>query len=93
MRRFVLSLACAASLCAPGFAQSDNPAWVDDMTAQIAEELQCEVGYLISMREYELGGRDVEEARVQCVDGRRFDATRSAPDPWFTFKECGEQVC
>lgn len=91
--RTILSAAVLALSAGQAVAQAQNPAWVDQLVGQIAEDLRCEVGYLISMREYELGGRQVEEARVQCVDGRRFDASRAAPDPLFTFKECGEQVC
>lgn len=79
---------------APAFGQAQNPAWVDELAAQIADEQQCEVGYLITMHEYDLGGRHVEEARVQCVDGRRFDASRATPPgEAFTIKVCGEQVC
>lgn len=92
--RFVIALAVGGVLFAvPAFPQAQNPAWVDELSGQAAETLNCEVGYLIHMREYDLGGRHVEEARLQCVDGRRYDASRATPDPGFTFKECGEQVC
>lgn len=92
MRRFIFG-ALVALTPAFAFAQADNPAWVDQLTEQAARTLGCEVGYLVSMREYRLGERDIEEARLQCVDGRRFDASRASPDPAFTFKACGEQVC
>lgn len=96
MRRLALiASAIILALTPSAFGQAANPAWVDELTAQIADEQQCEVGYLLTMREYDLGGRHVEEARVQCVDGRRFDASRAMPPPEtpFTIKECGEQVC
>ncbi|MBK8458067.1 MAG: hypothetical protein IPL47_13955 [Phyllobacteriaceae bacterium] len=73
--------------------QAENPAWVEAMSAQAAQSLQCEVAYLINMREFDLGSRHIEEARLQCVDGRRYDASRATPDPAFTFAECKEQVC
>lgn len=93
MRTLGLLVALAVATAQGAFAQAENPAWVDQLSGQIADDLGCEVGYLVSMREYELGGRHVEEARVQCVDGRRFDAARSEPAILFTFKACGEQVC
>ena len=89
----LLAVLVSASWSAGAWAQAENPAWVDDVVAQVAESLQCEVAYLIRMREYDLGSRHVEEARLQCVDGRRYDASRATPDPAFTFAECKEQVC
>lgn len=93
MRRLGLIVSASLLAVSAAFAQTQNPAWVDELSAQAAEAEQCEVGYLITMREYDLGGRHVEEARIQCVDGRRFDASRATPDEAFAFKECGEQVC
>lgn len=80
-----------APACA--LAQTDNPAWLEQLEEQIAAEEQCEVGFYIFVNEEKLGGRTVHEARVQCVDGRQFDASRSEQDPKFTISECGTRVC
>ena len=75
------SLLAAAVLALAGHeavAQSNNPAWLDPLKAEI---------------ESELAGRRLYEARVQCADGRMFDASRQEPDPHFKFQACGVQVC
>ncbi len=77
----------------PAFAQAENPAWLEQLETQIAAEEQCEVGFYIFVNEEKLGGRTVQEARVQCVDGRQFDAKRAEQDPKFTISECGTRVC
>jgi hypothetical protein len=74
-------------------AQTDEHAWLDQLEEQIAAEEQCEVGFYILVNEQKLGGRTVYEARLQCVDGRQFDAARAEPDPKFTISECGTRVC
>ncbi|MFZ1679753.1 MAG: hypothetical protein WAT70_01930 [Rhizobiaceae bacterium] len=91
-RLFVTCLALML-LAAPAWAQADNPYWLDEMSEQLALDHECEVGFLITMREYDIGTRHIEEATVQCVDGRRFDAFREAPAASFTIRPCGEQVC
>ena len=45
------------------------------------------------MREGELGTSRYYEARVQCVDGRMFDASRTEPEEKFTIRPCGVAVC
>jgi hypothetical protein len=74
-------------------AQSSDPAWLDDLTFQIATFKQCEVAYILNMREGSLGGQNTYEARVQCEDGRMFDASRIGDDAPFTFEKCEIQVC
>ena len=74
-------------------AQSSDPAWLDDVRAQAAVELSCEVTYFVNIDEGELGGRKTFSARVQCADGRRFDATRTEPEETFEFRTCDTQVC
>jgi hypothetical protein len=78
---------------AHALAQTENPAWLEQLDEQIAAEEQCEVGFYIFVNEEKLGGRNLQEARVQCVDGRQFDASRSEQDPKFTISECGTRVC
>lgn len=74
-------------------AQTDNPAWLDQLADQIATAEQCEVGFYIFVDEGEQGGLKTQTARVQCVDGRQFDAARTEPETAFTIKECGTRVC
>ncbi|RST84320.1 hypothetical protein EJC49_21470 [Aquibium carbonis] len=90
-----LAVAAASLLLVSGtsFAQTGNPAWLEQLELQIASEEQCEVGFYIYVNEEKLGGRTVQEARAQCVDGRQFDASRTEPDSRFTISECGTRVC
>ncbi|MEQ8479850.1 MAG: hypothetical protein RIC18_04260 [Hoeflea sp.] len=74
-------------------AQSSDPAWLDDLSAQLAREKQCAVEYYLNIREGDLAGRLTFEARAQCADGRQFDAARTEPDRTFAISECGVQVC
>ena len=92
---FRLAAIAAGLLFAPvqAVAQTDNPAWLEQLEEQIAAEEECEVGFYILVNEEKLVGRVIQEARVQCVDGRQFDASRSEPDAKFTINECGTRVC
>ena len=85
----------AGLLIAPitAIAQTDNPAWLEQLEEQLAFEEECEVGFYILVNEEKLGGRTTQIARAQCVDGRQFDASRSEPDAKFTISECGTRVC
>ena len=90
----LLSAACLAlALPATAIAQSSDPAWLDEMNFQLRAEKQCEVSYLIRVREGTLGEKPTYEARVQCIDGRMFDATRIGETEPFTFKACELQAC
>ncbi len=92
--RFTTTIAVLAMLTAtPSFAQSSDPAWLDDLSFEIENVKQCKISYLIKVHEGELGGRKTYEARVQCEDGRMFDATRIGDGEEFTFKACEQQVC
>ncbi|QDY99635.1 hypothetical protein FQ775_04180 [Nitratireductor mangrovi] len=92
-KAFSTSHLALLAMALPAIAQSTDPAWLDQVAQEIAAAEQCEVGYFIKVREYELGGRRVYEARVQCVDGRQFDASRAEPDPTFSFAACEVRVC
>lgn len=74
-------------------AQSNDPAWLDEIKDQAAQVEACEVTYFLNINETELGGRLIHEARIQCADGRMFDATRQEPSEVFEFKTCEIQVC
>jgi hypothetical protein len=89
----ILAIAALVMLTvSPANAQLE-PAWLEDVTAQALIELDCEVAYFMSNSEEELGGRLMQEARMQCADGRQFDAVRVSPAEEFTFKTCDTQVC
>lgn len=88
-----IALAALLATSSSVFAQSSDPAWLEDMNLQIMLSEECEVSYIVSMREGKLGAKNTYEARVQCVDGRMFDASRIGDDEPFTFKACEIQVC
>jgi hypothetical protein len=93
MTRITSLLAALALAGGPAIAQSNNPAWLDQLKSEIATAKSCDVTLFINIRESELGGRRLYEARVQCTDGRMFDASRQEPDPHFNFQACEVQVC
>ncbi|GIL01628.1 MAG: hypothetical protein BroJett030_15270 [Alphaproteobacteria bacterium] len=93
--RAVAFVITAGLLLAPqaSFGQSSDPAWLDDLKEQIAFDKQCEIAYLLNVREGVLGGQPTYEARVQCADGRMFDASRVGSTGYFEFKACEIQAC
>ena len=89
----ILAAFASLLLTAPyAIAQSTNPAWLDEVTMQLALEEQCNVGYFISMKETELAGQLYFEARAQCEDGRQFDAVREGRIQPFKITKCKETV-
>lgn len=91
--RFCLVLLFVTGWAAATSAQSSDPAWLDTLRSQLQLDEACEVNYFINMREGRLGANDYYEARVQCVDGRMFDASRTEPEEKFTIRPCGRAVC
>ena len=90
----ILAGAVFLGLSATGsMAQSTDPAWLDDLGMQLRSELECEPNIYINMHEGVLGTNKVYEARVQCLDGRMFDASRVEPDKTFTIRACEIAVC
>lgn len=85
--------ALAVLLAAPAAAQSSDPAWLDALNDQLLAEKECEVVYYIRMEEREIGGQTTYEARVQCSDGRQFDAWRMTPEPDFELRRCEVELC
>lgn len=92
-RTLCLAFAAALALVPLAHAQSANPAWLDQLSEQLAVEEDCAVEYFLNMREGELAGRLTFEARAQCADGRQFDGSLTEPAEEFTISECGVQVC
>ena len=86
---YVLSLLVTSG----AFAQSADPAWLDELNYQFAIEEECEVLFYMWLRERPSGGQIAQEARAQCADGRQFDATRVTPDEKFTITRCHIEVC
>lgn len=74
------------------FAQTD-PAWLDELRAQIYQDETCDANYFLNIAEYRLGDDLIQEAKVVCVDGRQFDATRTGEYSIFAIKACQPVVC
>lgn len=55
---------------------------------QLAVEEACDVAELLSSTEGFLGNNVFIDARVQCEDGRQFDASRVEPAEEFTLRIC-----
>ncbi|MFZ1812953.1 MAG: hypothetical protein WBO55_00805 [Rhizobiaceae bacterium] len=92
-RLSAIAAVAALSLSSQAFAQSSDPSWLDDLKAQIAYDHECEVSYFLNVREGTLAGKMTFEARIQCADGRMFDASRIGENDRFEFKRCEIQVC
>ena len=91
--RLMLVAVLALASAPLAHAQSANPAWLDQLSLQLALEKECEVDYFVNMKEGDLAGRLTFEARAQCADGRQFDGSLTEPAEEFTISECGVQVC
>ena len=81
------------SLVSTSFAQSTDPAWMDELRVQLIVEKQCEVRFFINFREKQKALGIEYEVRVQCEDGRFFDASRAATDTQFKIEACDRVIC
>ncbi|MEM6461200.1 MAG: hypothetical protein AAF724_04720 [Pseudomonadota bacterium] len=94
LNKALLSTVVVVMLSAGGaFAQSSDPAWLDELGMQLRSEKECEPNIYINMREGQLGALTYYEARVQCVDGRMFDASRTETEKEFKIQACEIVVC
>ncbi len=93
MLKSFLSAALLTSGTLLAAAQSSDPDWLDALRQQLASDEQCEVNYFLNLHEGQLGTNKYQEARVQCVDGRMFDASRTEPEEEFMIRPCGMAVC
>lgn len=91
--RFFIALSAVALSVSVAFAQSNDPAWLDDLQAQMQKDQGCTVDLFININEGALGSGRYYEARVQCRDGRLFDASRFEPESAFTINKCKIEVC
>ena len=89
----IILIAAICVLANPAIAQSTDPTWLQELESQLISEKNCEPEFYVSAREGKLAGRVYYEARVQCRDGRRFDANRLNPDLYFTITPCATTVC
>jgi hypothetical protein len=85
MRATVLGLGLALANVSSGWAQS---AWQAELAQEIVRAQACEVAYLSHVVERVVDGKQVIIAKVHCVDGRVFDASRMDELESFQFNEC-----
>lgn len=92
--RFFIALGVIVALSiSAAHAQSNDPAWLDDLQTQMQIDEGCTVDLFINIDEGTLGTSQYYSARVQCRDGRLFDATRTEPEDSFTIRICQIAVC
>ena len=92
-RFFCAAVVSALMFAGSAFAQSNDPAWLDDLQDQMQRDKGCLVDLFFNIGEGELGSGRYYEARVQCRDGRLFDASRIDPKKEFEIKACEIVVC
>ena len=95
LKRFFIAamLISAGSFPSKAVAQSSDPAWLDSLRLQLTVDKNCEVQYFLNIRERENATGNTYSARVQCDDGRQFDATLTEPATDFKIETCGQAVC
>lgn len=93
LKTILIASTMALALASLAHAQSADPAWLDNLSEQLAVEQDCAVEYYLNIKEGQLAGRLTFEARAQCADGRQFDGSLIEPAEEFTISECGVQVC
>lgn len=91
--RLMMVLIAFVTLGSVALAQSQNPAWIEDLGIAMEQEKECEVAYFLNIQEGQLGSEPTYSARVQCVDGRQFDAERIGEFSDFEIRECEVQAC
>lgn len=74
-------------------ATAAEPAWLEDLTWQLAVENECEVDNYLRTHEGKVGGKLVLTARLKCKDGRVLDAHRMEPQETFAIKPCELVIC
>jgi hypothetical protein len=82
----MIAALATAALAMP--ARAETADWAPDLTMQAERELGCDVGFLANIEEHMVDGRAVVDVKVNCTDGRAFDAHRSDVAEPFTFTQC-----
>ena len=91
--RTALSILASLLVTTFAYAQSNNPAWTDKLSEQLAVEHECEVVFFTTVIETERDGKAYFAARSHCVDGRQFDGERHGKKGPFVIKACKVVVC
>ena len=81
------------SFPATASAQLTEPSWLEPLRLQLVVDQECEAQYFLNIRERHGAAENTYSARVQCADGRQFDASRTDPAMDFTIEICGQAVC
>ena len=86
-------IAAAFSITSFAMGQSNNTAWTDKLSKQLASDKECEVAFFTQLVEITKQGKNYYSARAQCVDGRQFDGERLGDDAPFEIETCEVNVC
>ena len=86
--RYAVTTIAILFLGSASFAQSGNPAWIDDLNLQLSLEYQCQVVDYEALHEGKLGGQNTYTATVICEDGRKYDANRVGEEDDFSIRIC-----
>jgi hypothetical protein len=85
-------LPAVATLAALGLLVAVTASAQTDWQTELADEIlimeDCEVSFLSQVIERTVDGREVILAKVHCVDGRTFDASRDDTFAAFAFSIC-----
>ena len=95
-REYVSWLAAILALSALGRAaalRAEPADWSPELARQLQREKGCKVLYVLNVKEYRLFEQDIVEARVQCEDGRSFDAVRKGSGSAFEISYCKPTAC
>jgi hypothetical protein len=63
------------------------------LRSQLEEHYKCELGEILFLRKFELGGDTKLEGRVRCTDQREVDFTQNNPHLKFELRLCQPTVC
>ena len=93
MKKILISTSLFFLAEAGAVAQSNNSEWLDELRSQLVMEQGCEAAFFLNLYENEGSLGLHQRARVQCEDGRMFDAERFSPNEDFKIDACDTQVC
>ncbi len=88
MRRLSAAASILLALAAGPAVSQDEQGWRQALRLQLAAEKDCEAAFYTNEEVRETDQGRVVSVRVQCSDGRAFDAVRQPGDPRFTLRSC-----